>query len=293
MDNQNNSLFPDNASGEIKVTLADDMMFHCVMQRSKTALKHLVCAVKGLNPDDVEDVILLNPIDYSEFTLKEIILDTRILLKDKTTLNIELQMYPQSYWKERSLLYLARSFDTLEGGDNYKLLKETVQVCITDQEFFKDQKKEFFAEFRLLNTKHLYPYSTLLSLYVLNLNHADLATEEDIKNGLVLWARMFNAKTWEEFHAIGEQFQAAKEVARVMYGVNVNTPERTYFEAHRKYLETKATDEYEMARLKQELADAIAERDKAVADKDKAVADNVSLKKENASLKEKLASLKE
>ena len=121
---------------------------------------------------------------------------------------------------------------------------------------------------------------------MLNLNHTDLATEEDIKNGLVLWARMFKAKTWEEFHAIGEQFQAAKEVARVMYGVNINTPERTYFEAHRKYLETKATDEYEMARLKQELADAIEE-------KDRAVADSVSLKKEIASLKEKLSSLKE
>ena len=81
-------------------------MFHCVMQRSKEALKYLVCAVKGLDPDDVEDVILLNTIDYSEFNMKEIILDTRILLKDKSILNIELQMYSQSYWKERSLLYL-------------------------------------------------------------------------------------------------------------------------------------------------------------------------------------------
>ncbi len=104
---------------------------------------------------------------------------------------------------------------------------------------------------------------------MLNLNHTDLATESDKKNCLVLWAKMFMAKTWEEFHAIGEQFLTAKEVARVMYAVNINSQEKTYFEAHRKYLETKATDEYEMARLKQEVAD----RDQALADKDQTIAD--------------------
>ena len=276
MNNHNYQLFPDDASGEIDVTLTNDMMFHCVMQRSKEALKHLVCSVKGLSYEDIEDVILLNPIDYSEFNLKEIILDTRILLRDRSILNIELQMYPQSYWKKRSLLYLCRSYDSLEGGDNYNLLKETVQVCITDQEFFPDQKKEFFSHFQFLNTKYHYPYSTLLSMYVLNLSHTDLATKSDNKRGLVLWAKMFMAKTWEEFHAIGEQFLAAKEVARVMYAVNINSQEKTYFEAHRKYLETKATDEYEMARLKQEVADkdqALADKDQALADKDQTIAD--------------------
>ncbi len=97
MNNQNYQLFPDDASGEIDVTLTNDMMFHCVMQRSKEALKHLVCSLKGLSYEDIEDVFLLNPIDYSEFNLQEIILDTRILLRDQSILNIELQMYPQSY----------------------------------------------------------------------------------------------------------------------------------------------------------------------------------------------------
>ncbi|MCR5651438.1 MAG: Rpn family recombination-promoting nuclease/putative transposase [Lachnospiraceae bacterium] len=273
MNNQYYQLFPDDASGEIDVTLTNDMMFHCVMQRSKEALKHLVCSLKGLSYEDIEDVFLLNPIDYSEFNLKEIILDTRILLRDQSILNIELQMYPQSYWKKRSLLYLCRSYDTLEEGDNYDRLKETVQVCITDQEFFPDQKKEFFSHFQFLNTQYHYPYSTLLSLYVLNLNHTDLATESDKKNCLVLWARMFMAKTWEEFHAIGEQFLTAKEVARVMYAVNINSQEKTYFEAHRKYLETKATDEYEMARLKQ----AVADKDQTISDMERRIAELESL----------------
>ena len=263
----NYSMLPDDATGEIKVTLTNDMMFHCAMQRSKTALKALVCAVKGLDPDDVDDVILLNTIDYSEYSDKEIILDTRILLKDSTIMNIELQMYSQTFWKKRSVLYLCRSYDTLNGGDDYSQLKETIQVCITDQEFFKDQKKEFFAKFQLLNTRYHYPYSTILSLYVLNLNHTELATEEDIRNGLVHWARIFTAKTWEEIRTIATEYQAAEEVATVMYAVNKDVSERTYFEAHRKYIESKVTTENALARAKEELA----KKDQQLVEKDKTI----------------------
>ena len=269
MKKENNSLFPDDATGKIRVTLTNDMMFHCAMQRSNKALKALVCAVKGLNPDDVDDVILLNTIDYSEYSDKEIILDTRILLKDSTVLNIELQMYSQSFWKKRSILYLCRSYDTLNGGDDYSQLKETIQVCITDQEFFSDHEKEFFAKFQLSNTRYHYPYSTILSLYVLNLNHTELATEDDIRNGLVYWARIFQAKDWEELRAIAKEYQAAREVATVMYAVNKDVSERTYFEAHRKYIESKVTTENALARAKKE----IEEKDKILAEKDKIIAE--------------------
>ena len=269
MKKENNSLFPDDATGKIRVTLTNDMMFHCAMQRSNKALKALVCSVKGLDPDDVDDVILLNTIDYSEYSDKEIILDTRILLKDSTVLNIELQMYSQSFWKKRSILYLCRSYDTLNGGDDYSQLKETIQVCITDQEFFSNHEKEFFAKFQLSNTRYHYPYSTILSLYVLNLNHTELATEDDIRNGLVYWARIFQAKDWDELRAITKEYQVAREVATVMYAVNKDVSERTYFEAHRKYIESKVTTENALARAQKE----IEENHKSLAEKDKIIAE--------------------
>nr|WP_297706974.1 hypothetical protein [uncultured Butyrivibrio sp.] len=39
---------------------------------------------------------------------------------------------------------------------------------------------------------------------MLQLNHIELATEEDEENNLVYWARLFNATTWEEFKALAE-----------------------------------------------------------------------------------------
>ena len=42
------------ATGEIEFTLMSDMMFHYVMQKSERALTGLVCALKGISPDDVQ-----------------------------------------------------------------------------------------------------------------------------------------------------------------------------------------------------------------------------------------------
>ena len=97
---------------------------------------------------------------------------------------------------------------------------------------------------------------------MLNLNHTELATEDDIRNGLVYWARIFQAKDWEELRAIAKEYQAAREVATVMYAVNKDVSERTYFEAHRKYIESKVTTENALARAQKE----IAEKDKIIAE---------------------------
>ena len=67
-------------TGPIDVTLRNDMLFHKVMELSNSTLKGLICSLKGLNPDDVKEVTVLNPIDYSESVGKEIILDVKVLM---------------------------------------------------------------------------------------------------------------------------------------------------------------------------------------------------------------------
>ena len=48
------------ATGKIEYTLKSDLMFHYVMQKSKAALTHLVCALKGIDPRDVKEIIVQN-----------------------------------------------------------------------------------------------------------------------------------------------------------------------------------------------------------------------------------------
>ncbi len=242
----------EDATGPISVTLKNDMMFHCVMSRSKAALKGLVCALKGFDPKDVRDVTLMNPIDYSMYTAKEIILDVKVELNNSELMDIELQMYKDMNWEERSLLYLCRTFDCLDGGEDYNKLKPTTMIAIMDDPLFKDFP-EFYSHYELLNIENHQPYSSMLNLNVLYLNRTDLATEEDRANNLVYWAELFKANTWENLKALCSDNSVFKEVAKIMYGSNVQSQEKTIFEAHQKYLLDKRSLENSFKRVNEEL----------------------------------------
>ena len=224
------------ATGPIDITLRNDMMFHRVMQRSNRALKGLVCALKGLDTETVKEVLLTNTIDYSEYTNKEIILDVKVILNDNEIIDIELQLYKDPYWEGRSLLYLCRSFNSLDVGEKYHLLKPTTLIVITDMNKHPDYP-EFYAHYNLLNVKNNQPYSSMLGINVLYLNHTDLATVEDKANGLVYWAELFQASTWEELKALSTHDSAFEEVATVMYNSNIQSQEKTLMEAHQRFLD--------------------------------------------------------
>ncbi len=225
------------ATGPIAVTLRNDMMFHRAMQSSNVALKGLICALKGLDPKDIKEVIITNPIDYSAYAKKEVVLDVKVLMNDSEILDIELQLYYDKHWEKRSLLYLCRAFDSIGISDKYEDLKKTTLIVITDHPK-KGTPKEFYAHHLLLNTKTFLPYSALLNLDVLYLKEQGLATDEDIKNGLLYWARLFEASTWEELRSLITIKPEMEEVAKTMYNSNViQDQEKTLFEAHQKFLD--------------------------------------------------------
>ncbi len=226
------------ATGPIDVTLRNDMMFHRVMQNSKAALKGLVCSLKGLNPDTVKDVTLTNPIDYSAYANKEIILDVKVELNNSELLDIELQLYQSPIWERRSLLYLCRTFDNLGVGENYLELKPTTLIAIMDNSLFPDYP-EFYSHYQFLNVKNYRPYSTLLNINVLYLSQINIATDEDKANNLVYWAKLFQTSTWEDMKKLCEVRPEFKEVAEIMYKSSIQPQEKTLYEAHQKFLSDK------------------------------------------------------
>lgn len=61
------------------------------------------------------------------------------------------------------------------------------------------QKPEFYSEYAFVNKKGSdQVYSDKLKISNVNLARIDLADEDDIKYGIADWARLFNAKRWEE-----------------------------------------------------------------------------------------------
>jgi predicted transposase/invertase (TIGR01784 family) len=273
------------ATGPIDVTLKNDMMFHLVMAKSPKALKGLVCALKGLDPKTVKEVILTNPVDYSMYATKAIILDVKVLLNNDEIIDIELQMYINDEWELRSLLYMCRSFDSIGKGDDYLRLKPTTFIAIMNDPLFPDYP-EFYSHYELLNTKNFQPYSSYLKLNVLYLNQTEIATQEDIDNGLVYWAKLFKTTKWEELKDLCSNNDAFKEVAQVMYSSNVQSQEKTIMEAHEKYMLDKRTLEHLLQIRTEENASLTAENSTLTAENSKLLA----LLKQNGVSDEQIAS---
>ena len=224
------------ATGEIEFTLMSDMMFHYVMQNSKNALTGLVCALKGLSTDDVQDILVENPIDLNSAG-KETIMDIKLTLNNNEILNIELQVYPDKYWISRSILYLCRVYDNIGSGDNYSLIKPTTLFCITDQTLIPKAAKEFYARYRLTNIKNHHLYTDKFGINMLQLNHTDLATKEDIRNNLVYWANLFKATTWEEFKKLAKDHPDIEEVGNMIFELNYDNQAKELLEGQRRYRE--------------------------------------------------------
>ncbi|MBE5825129.1 MAG: Rpn family recombination-promoting nuclease/putative transposase [Butyrivibrio sp.] len=274
------------ATGPIEFTLKSDLLFHYVMQRSKPALIGLVCSLKGISPDTVKDLEVMNPIDISAAP-KETVMDLKLTLNSNEIINIELQVYWDKYWIKRSLLYMCRGYDCLEEGDDYSKLKPTTHFCIADLDILPGNTS-FYSSYYLMEEKTHQIYSKNLSIGVLQLQYIDNATEVDSNNNLVFWAKLFNAKTWEEFKDIACDNPVIKEVGDLMLMMNMDQKEREILEGQRRYREQVAsqyTAGYTDAEEKltpvidelQEKIDAanktISEDKKTIAERDKTIAD--------------------
>ena len=230
----------------------NDMMFHMVMSKSKRALKGLICALKGLREKDVKSVKLLTPIDYNEVLHKFIVMDVRVEMNNAEILDIEVQIGNEYDWIPRSLLYLCRAYDNLEAGEEYENTKPATQVGILDFDLFPEHP-EFYAKYLMTNVKNGNVYTPDFALNVLSLKQIDLATEEDKQNGLVYWAQLFKATTWEELRHLSEGNAVFMEVTEKMAKSNAELKQRALLEMHERYLHDYASIKGHLARAEKEL----------------------------------------
>ena len=276
-------------TGKIKLGLRNDFVAHYVFLRSQEALKGLVCSMMSLDPSEVTDVQVLNVINYGEYVDKEIILDIKVELNHREYIDLEIQVYLDENWEKRSLLYLSRTYNEGVGsGEDYSKLKPTTLITITDRNLgIKCEKRdpEFYARYGILNLKNHEKYSDLLAIKMLYLNNIGLATEDDIKEKRVYWAKMFKATTWEEIKELARSGEAFMEAAKELYNANIISEERTVMEAHQRYIDVRDGQKAYYERVIREKDSALAAKDATLAEKEAALAEK------EAALAEKEAAL--
>lgn len=208
------------ATGIIPYTFLNDYMFRVILQKHKNVLRSIVCACLKLEVGDVQDIVVQNPIEFGEaIDDKTFILDINVLLNNNTIINLEMQVLDLKDWPERSLSYLARSYDNVAKGDEYINVKPVYHIGFLNYTLFPESP-EFFSKYRMMNIKNHNVYTTKFNLYVVDLTQTKLATQEDVDTGLVYWTQVFKAKTWEELRQMAERNQELQEATEALYVYN-------------------------------------------------------------------------
>lgn len=265
-----------NATGSPAYGLTNDYMFRAVFQKNPIALKGLISAVLHMNPDDIRNIIIRNPIKLGEkIDDKEFILDLEVMLNNSHVINLEMQMTNQNNWQDRSLSYLCRSFDQLYQGEKYTDAKPTTHIGFLNFTPFPETP-EFNATFKLLNIKNHSVYSDKFTLYVVDLTHIELATEEDKTWQIDYWARLFTATTWEELKMIANNNSYLEEAAETMYELNADEMIQQRCRARNDYYKEVNTNLRNLREL-EKANKVIEEKDKIIESKNKTIVDKEKL----------------
>ena len=210
------------AQGVIEYNMTNNYMFRYILQKNTKVLKGLICSLLHLKPEEVKKVEIKNPINLSgDVSGKEFILDINVILNDNTLINLEMQVANEYNWPERSLSYLCRSYDQLHSGQNYIDVLPVIHIGFLDFTLHPEEP-EFYATYKMLNTKNHLVYSDKFILSVVNLNQIELATKEDKTYNIDYWAHVFKAKTWEELKMFAKDNEYLQEAAESIYVANAD-----------------------------------------------------------------------
>lgn len=242
------------AQGKLPYNMTNDYMFRVVLQRDRETLIGLICSVLHLSRDEVEDVTIENPIEPGEsIDDKEYQLDIYVSLNNNTYINLEMQVVNYNNWPMRSLAYLCRKYDNLHKGEDYSKIKPVYQISFLDFTLFEDHP-EFFATYQMRNAKDNHQYTDKFNLLVIELNHTNLATDDDIKYGIDTWAKLFKATTWEEIKMITKNNPSMNSTAESIY---LSNSDENIRELCRRREDAIAHENYQK-KLIQELTDQVS-----------------------------------
>ena len=209
-----------NAKGTIPYGMTNDYMFRAVLQSNNKALRGLICSLLHLTEKEVFSVEITNPIILGKSVeSKEVRLDISVLLNNRTMINLEMQVANQLNWQNRSVVYLCRSYDSLNHGQDYDEANSVIHIGFLDYTLFRS-RPEFYASYKLINVKNYQKYSDNITLNVVDLTRIDLATEEDKVYHIDGWAKLLKATTWEEVNMLAAKDENMREAAKSIFVYN-------------------------------------------------------------------------
>jgi len=195
--------------------MKNDYMFHAVLQKNEEVLRNLLATLLEMDEADIVSCHIENPIELGkEIEGKDCILDVKIKLNDARIINIELQVYKQTYWTNRSLLYWARAYDSIKSGQDYGMLFPTYHIGILDFTLFEEHPK-FMAKYQILDV--------------------DAKDQSETDKKILKWAGIFKAETLEELEQLARGEEVFENMVVTMKKLSEDEKIRMQCEAREDY----------------------------------------------------------
>ena len=216
--------------------MKNDYMFHAVLQKNEEVLRNLLATLLEMDEADIVSCHIENLIELGkEIEGKDCILDVKIKLNDARIINIELQVYKQTYWTNRSLLYWARAYDSIKSGQDYGMLFPTYHIGILDFTLFEEHPK-FMAKYQILDAEDGFLYSDKLCIKVLDLTQLEKAKDQSETDKKILkWAGIFKAETLEELEQLARGEEVFENMVVTMKKLSEDEKIRMQCEAREDY----------------------------------------------------------
>lgn len=265
------------ATGALPYNMTNDYMFRAVLQSNNKVLCGLIRALLHLSEDISLTAEITNPIVLGEAIHdKEFRLDINVIINQSSLLNLEMQVADKLNWPNRSLSYLCRSFDQLNQSEEYQDIKPVIHIGFLDYTLFKESP-EFYASYKMMNTKNHHIYSDNFEIRVVNLTQIELATDEDKQYQIDYWAALFKSETWEDIKMLAEKNEYINEASKSIFQMTADELVRKrcrdredYYSSLRSYERTVAQQANTITRQDEEIAllkQRIAELEQAYKDK--------------------------
>ena len=195
--------------------MRNDYMFHAVLQKNEEVLRNLLATLLEMDEADIVSCHIENPIELGkEIEGKDCILDVKIKLNDARIINIELQVYKQTYWTNRSLLYWAKAYDSIKSGQDYGMLFPTYHIGILDFTLFEEHPK-FMAKYQILDV--------------------DAKDQSETDKKILKWAGIFKAETLEELEQLARGEEVFENMVVTMKKLSEDEKIRMQCEAREDY----------------------------------------------------------
>lgn len=192
-----------------------------------------LAAILGVNPETITETELLPTHLRKEHKEDKLgILDVRVVLKDETQIDVEMQVTAFAMWPERSLFYLAKLYvEQLQEGEDYDKLKKCIHIGILNFELFPEEK-DYYSRFHILEDNRKEKYTDKLEIHIFEL--PKLEKHQYPETELLNWMRFMNAEKKEEFMMLAEKDEYIEKAYERLTKISADQQKRLEYEAREK-----------------------------------------------------------